>query len=152
MEAEETPKTLIELQEENQRLRRALEELSILNQIGSVISSTMSLNGIVELIVQESVTQLNVEQGAVMLLQDMTEGDPFRTMARKAYEGSDIVPFRFGQQLTGWMLKNQKPLLINNFQEDDQLGAVVTGDFAPSCGRDHLPSCLVLLAALRRGD
>ena len=130
MEAEETPKTLIELQEENQRLRRALEELSILNQIGSVISSTMSLNGIVELIVQESVTQLNVEQGAVMLLQNMTEGDPFRTMARKAYSDSDIVPFRFGQQLTGWMLKNQKPLLINNFQEDDQLGAIVTGDFA----------------------
>ena len=50
-----------------------------------------------------------------MLLQNMAEGDPFRTMARKAYSGSDIVPFRFGQQLTGWMLKNQKPLLINNF-------------------------------------
>ena len=128
MDAEETPKTLSELQEENQRLRRALEELSILNQIGSVISSTMSLNGIVELIVQESVTQLNVEQGAVMLLQNMAEGDPFRTMARKAYEGSDIVPFRFGQQLTGWMLKNQKPLLINNVREDERLGAVATGD------------------------
>ena len=124
MEAEETPTTLIELREENQRLRRALEELSILNQIGTVISSTMSLNGIVELIVQESVTQLNVEQGAVMLLQNMAEGDPFRTMARKAYSGSDIVPFRFGQQLTGCMLKNQKPLLINNVQEDDRLGAV----------------------------
>ncbi len=128
MEAEETPKTLTELREENQRLRRALEELSILNQIGTVISSTMSLNGIVELIVEESVAQLNVEQGAVMLLQKMTEGDPFRTMARKAYSGSDIVPFRFGQQLTGWMLKNQKPLLINNVKEDDRLGAVSSGD------------------------
>ena len=128
MEAEETPKTLTELREENQRLRRELEELSILNQIGTVISSTMSLNGIVELIVEESVAQLNVEQGAVMLLQKMTEGDPFRTMARKAYSGSDIVPFRFGQQLTGWMLKNQKPLLINNVKEDDRLGAVSSGD------------------------
>ena len=128
MEAEEAPRTLIELQEENQRLRRALEELSILNQIGSVISSTMSLTGIVESIVEESVAKLNVEQGAVMLLQNMAEGDPFRTMARKAYSGSDIVPFRFGQQLTGWMLKNQKPLLINDFQEDDRLGSVSTGD------------------------
>ncbi len=90
MEAEETPKTLIELQEENQRLRRALEELSILNQIGSVISSTMSLNGIVELIVQESVTQLNVEQGAVMLLQNMTDGDDKSTKFRKLLQSKRL--------------------------------------------------------------
>ena len=117
------------LEEENRRLRRAVQELSILNQIGSVIGSTMSLNAIVELVVQESVTQLNVEQGAVMLLQNMEDGDPFRTMARKAYSGSAIVPFRFGQQLTGWMLKNQKPLLVNNLAEDENFEAVVEGDF-----------------------
>ena len=117
------------LEEENRRLRRAVQELSILNQIGSAIGSTMSLNAIVELVVQESVTQLNVEQGAVMLLQDMEDGDPFRTMARKAYSGSAIVPFRFGRQLTGWMLKNQKPLLVNNLAEDKNFEAVAEGDF-----------------------
>ena len=117
------------LEEENRRLRRAVQELSILNQIGSAIGSTMSLNAIVELVVQESVTQLNVEQGAVMLLQNMEDGDPFRTMARKAYSGSAIVPFRFGQQLTGWMLKNQKPLLVNNLAADKNFEAVGEGDF-----------------------
>ena len=117
------------LEEENRRLRRAVQELSILNQIGSAIGSTMSLNAIVELVVQESVTQLNVEQGAVMLLQNMEDGDPFRTMARKAYSGSAIVPFRFGQQLTGWMLKNQKPLLVNNLATDKNFEAVVEGEF-----------------------
>ena len=104
------PQTLAELQAENHRLRRAVEELSILNGISSAISSMLSVNSIVEMIVQESVKYLNVEQGAVMLLRNEADSDPFRTMARKAYSGSDVVPYRFGQQLTGWMLKNQKPL------------------------------------------
>lgn len=129
MSAGQTPTTIAQLEDENRRLRRAVEELSILNAIASAISSTMSLNAIVELVVQESVKQLNVEQGAVMLLQQEESADPFRTMARKAYSGSDVVPFRFGQQLTGWMLKNQKPLVINNLQEDTRFKALATPEF-----------------------
>ena len=129
MESDPSQKTLAELEQENRRLRRAVEELSILNAIGTAASSTMSVNAIVELIVQESVRQLKVEQGSVMLLQDETDNDPFRTMARKAHSGSDVVPFRFGQQLTGWMLKHQKPLLINNLREDPRFKAVASSDF-----------------------
>ena len=118
-----------ELEEETRRLRRAVEELSILNAIGSAIGSTMDLNEVVELIVQESVKNLNVEQAAVMLLQQDEASDPFRTMARKAHSGNELVPFRFGQQLTGWMLKNRKPLLINDIQEDDRFRSVAASDF-----------------------
>jgi PAS domain S-box-containing protein len=129
MTPELKPRTLVELEEENRRLRRAIEELSIINSISGAISSTMSLNSIVEMIVQESVKYLNVEQGAVMLLRNETDADPFRTMARKAYSGSDVVPYRFGQQLTGWMLKNQTPLLINELQSDPRFKGVATEDF-----------------------
>jgi len=122
-------RSLAELEEENRRLRRAVEELSILNAIGSAIGSTMDLNEVVELIVQESVKNLNVEQAAVMLLQQDEDSDPFRTMARKAHSGAEVVPFRFGQQLTGWMLKNRKPLLINNLHDDDRFRTVAPSDF-----------------------
>ncbi|MBI1355953.1 MAG: GAF domain-containing protein [Acidobacteria bacterium] len=122
-------RNLADLEEENRRLRRAVEELSILNAIGSAIGSTMDLNEVVELIVQESVKNLNVEQAAVMLLQHDEETDPFRTMARKAHSGTEVVPFRFGQQLTGWMLKHRKPLLINNLQEDERFKTVAPSDF-----------------------
>ena len=85
-----------ELEAENQRLRRAVEELSTLNAIGTAIGSTMSVNAIVELIVQESVKHLDVEQAAVMLLKHDEDADPFRTMARKAYSGTETraVPLR----------------------------------------------------------
>lgn len=122
-------RSLAELEEENRRLRRAVEELSILNAIGSAIGSTMDLNEVVELIVQESVKNLNVEQAAVMLLQHDEDSDPFRTMARKAHSGTEVVPFRFGQQLTGWMLKNRKPLLINDLHQDDRFRTVAPSDF-----------------------
>ena len=92
MESDPSQKTLAQLEQENRRLRRAVEELSILNAIGTAASSTMSVNAIVELIVQESVRQLKVEQGSVMLLQDETDNDPFRTMARKAHSGSGRRP------------------------------------------------------------
>ena len=120
---------MAELLAENVRLRRAVEELSILNGISGAISSMMSVNSIVEMIVQESVKYLNVEQGAVMLLRNEEDPDPFRTVARKAYSGSDAVPFRFGQQLTGWMLKNQKPLLINDLRNDARFRNVAEADF-----------------------
>jgi GAF domain-containing protein len=129
MISDSKPRTLPQLEDENRRLRRAVEELSIINSISGAIGSTMSLNSIVELIVQESVKYMNVEQGAVMLLRSEEENDPFRTMARKAYSGSDAVPYRFGQQLTGWMLKNQTPLLINDLQNDPRFKNVATVDF-----------------------
>jgi PAS domain S-box-containing protein len=129
MISDSKPRTLPQLEDENRRLRRAVEELSIINSISGAIASTMSLNSIVELIVQESVKYLDVEQGAVMLLRSEEEADPFRTMARKAYSGSDAVPYRFGQQLTGWMLKNQTPLLINDLQNDPRFKNVATQDF-----------------------
>jgi len=130
MSEEHPPSTLAEFQAENARLRRAVEELSILNGISGAISSMMSVDSIVEMIVQESVKYLNVEQGAVMLLRNEEDTDPFRTVARKAYSGSDAVPFRFGQQLTGWMLKNQKPLLINDLGNDVRFRNVASPDFS----------------------
>jgi PAS domain S-box-containing protein len=129
MDTDPKPKTREELEAENLRLRRAVEELSTLNAIGTAIGSTMSVNAIVELVVQESVKHLDVEQAAVMLLKHDEDADPFRTMARKAYSGTETVPFRFGQQLTGWMLKNRKPLLINDLKQDPRFRAVATEDF-----------------------
>ena len=68
--SEPSEPSLSELQVENARLRRAVEELSVLNGISGAISSMTSVNSIVEMIVQESVKYLNVEQGAVMLLRN----------------------------------------------------------------------------------
>jgi sigma-B regulation protein RsbU (phosphoserine phosphatase) len=111
------------------RLRRAVEELSILNEIATAINSTMHVHQIVDLIVRKCLKLLDVEQAAVMLLDEKKDEKPFQTMVRLADTSSLILPFRLDAQLTGWMLKNQKPLLINAFQQDDRFKEFSVGPF-----------------------
>ena len=120
MDLEATNQQLKRLTEENKRLRLAVEELSILNDIATAITSTQSLEQIVELIVQKCVKHLKVEQGAVMLLDEKDQDNPFHTMVRKQDTVADILPYRLDTQLTGWMLKNKTPLLVNDFKNDDR--------------------------------
>ena len=118
MDREETDQQLNRLTEENTRLRLAVEELSILIDIATAITSTQSLEQIVELIVQKCVKHLKVEQGAVMLLDEQDQENPFHTMVRKQDSVADILPYRLDTQLTGWMIKNKAPLLVNDFKND----------------------------------
>ncbi|HER43092.1 MAG TPA: hypothetical protein ENO08_01360, partial [Candidatus Eisenbacteria bacterium] len=71
------------LNEENKRLRAAVEELSILNDIATTISSTLTLEQIIELIIRKCIKHLDVEQGAIMLLDEKNKDGAFKTMIRK---------------------------------------------------------------------
>lgn len=113
-------KNIDQLIEENTRLRAAVEELSILNDIATAISSTQSLEKIVDLIVHKCVKHLRVEQGAVMLLNEEDMHKPFHTMIRKQDSLINSLPYRLDTQLTGWMLKNRTPLLVNNLETDSR--------------------------------
>jgi sigma-B regulation protein RsbU (phosphoserine phosphatase) len=107
------------IERENQRLRAAVEELSILNDIATAIGSTSSLEHVIELIVHKCIKHLRVEQATITLLNNRDKGTAFRTMIRGADTSHQAtVPFRLDTELTGWMLKNQKPLLVNDLQND----------------------------------
>jgi phosphoserine phosphatase RsbU/P len=106
------------LEEENKRLRNAIAELSIINDIATTINSTQPVEQIVDIIVRKCVKHLNVEQGAIMLLNEEDKEKPLHTMIREQQSSLDLLPYRFDAQLTGWMLKNQEPLLVNNLKED----------------------------------
>jgi len=102
------------------QLRTAVQELAILNDIATAISSVYELNQVVELIVMKCVKHLKVEQGAVMLLNKEQTSNPFQTMVRQTDSQSEIIPYHLGVQLSGWMLQNEKPLMVNDFQHDER--------------------------------
>jgi len=108
------------LEEENKRLRRAVDELSIINEVASAVTSTWSLDEIVDSIVQKCVKHLNVEQGAVLLFGKQDEPDALRTMVRRVDSEVGAIPYRLGDQLNGWMLKNQQPLVIDDLAADER--------------------------------
>lgn len=117
------------LERENQRLKAAIEELSILNDIATAINSAVSLETLIEKIVHKCIKHLGAEQGTVTLLESSEQNSPFRTMIRSTDTSRDILPYHLDTQLTGWMLKNKKPLLINNFQDDDDFQTVHSDDY-----------------------
>ncbi len=129
MDSSNLSESNLKLQEENKRLRTAIEELSVLNEISTAISSIQPLEQIIDLIVRKCVKNIKVEQGAVMLLDEQDQDKPFRTMIRKQDSVSNILPFRLDTQLTGWMLKNKTPLLINDLESDTRFKYMMNEDF-----------------------
>jgi phosphoserine phosphatase RsbU/P len=117
------------LLEENRRLKIAIEELSALNDIATAITSNQSVENVVDLIVRKCIKHLKVQQAVVMLLDEKDIANPFRTMIRKQETVNNILPLRLDTQLTGWMLKNKSPLLINNFKEDNRFNFIVKEEF-----------------------
>jgi len=115
---------ITQIEKENVRLKEAVEELSIINEIAVAISSTMEVEQIVDLIIKKCVKHLKAEQADVLLLDETETGQPFHTMIRRADTTANISPYRLDAQLTGWMLKHQKPLVVNDFANDERFGKI----------------------------
>ncbi|MFC2139515.1 SpoIIE family protein phosphatase [Bacteroidota bacterium] len=109
-----------QLEEENKRLKISVTELSVLNDIATTISSTQPIDQIIDQIIARCVKHLNVEEGTIVLWKPEEEDKPFQTMIRKQDVSKFRLPIRLDNQLTGWMLKNKKPLLINDFKADNR--------------------------------
>ncbi len=124
-----TRRALERLRAENRRLKAALQELSILNEVSTAVSSASSLDATVDLIVQKCVKHLKVQQGAVLLLDKPEAGSALKTMVRKVDRDADsAIPMRLSDQITGWMLKNQKPLVVNDLASEARFRAGAGGD------------------------
>ena len=106
------------LKKEVTRLQKVVQELSILNDIASAISSTNSVETIINLIVNKCIKHLMVEQCVVMLLEKEENSEEFHTMIRRADKSKINLPFKLDTQLLGWMIQYKKPLLINDLKND----------------------------------
>ena len=113
------------LEAENAGLRRAVEELSILNEVATAVSSASSLNEVIDLVVRKCVKHLRVEQAAVLMLSGQDEAAALRTMVRKVETDMQRNPFRLSDQVVGWIIKNQAPLVINDVATDDRFRAPI---------------------------
>jgi sigma-B regulation protein RsbU (phosphoserine phosphatase) len=108
------------LQAENQKLKQAVEELSLLNEIATAVSSTMAMEEINKLIVGKCLSRINAEQGYVSLVSNQEKVEKTNTLIRVFDKSTLSVPFRLGITLTGWMHKHQAPLLVNDAFADER--------------------------------
>jgi sigma-B regulation protein RsbU (phosphoserine phosphatase) len=129
-----------QLEQENRRLKRAVDELSVLNEIATAISSTQNLEQIIDKIVEKCVKHLHVQQAVVNLLDENAKVQQLNTMVRRV-DTSAVIPLRLDTELTGWMIKNQKPLLSNDLQSDRRFSFSKTEE-AGICSVLSAPMCL----------
>lgn len=116
------------LQEENLRLRKAVDELSLLNELARVISSTMSLDGVIEGVVKRAVRAVHGQQGMITLVDEVSPME-MKTLVRAQNSTSQHEQFHLNQNILGWMMINKKPLLSNDLLHDPRFSGVkVEGD------------------------
>ena len=120
--AEQNPAAL-KLEEENRRLKRAIDELSILNDLGRAISASLDSQEIMQTIIRRSLRAVTAEQGVITLV-DERASQPMRTLVRTMVSSSDHEQFQVNQALLGWMHLNKKPLLLNKPKSDDRFQGV----------------------------
>ncbi|UCE24885.1 MAG: GAF domain-containing sensor histidine kinase [Candidatus Zixiibacteriota bacterium] len=100
-------------------LKRAVDELSVLNNIAAAVNITMSEDDLSRIIVSHCARHLGAEQGAIFMLPDeVTDPQDFRTYVRASDSSKTGLPIHLDQQLTGWMIKNKTTLICNAPSQD----------------------------------
>lgn len=108
------------IQDENERLKHLVDELTILNDLSRAMSSTMGVQEIMASIITKSIQTIGVEQGTIMLVEENSQVF-FRTLIRGVAEEHQGKIYKLGEYLTGWMLNHRKPFLCNDITCDDRL-------------------------------
>ena len=106
--------------DKTQQLQLAVNELRVLNDIATTITSIQPVEEIIDQIVLKCIKHLGVEEGTISLLEKEEQEQQFHTMVRRHNTSSEKVPIRLDDRLKGWMLKNQSTLMSNNIKEDDR--------------------------------
>lgn len=110
---------LLALQQENLRLKRAVEELSFLNDLARAIGASTSLQDIMQTVVHRAVQAIHASQGVITLV-DAKAVDPMRTLVRDMAATGVQQPFRPHELLLGWMQYHKMPLVLNHPREDQR--------------------------------
>lgn len=115
----QTEQELQRLTKENTRLRRAVDELAILNDLALAISGSLDSEKIMRSIISKSIRALEAEQGDITLV-DEEKSDTGQTLVRSMVSSTERAPLHLDQNLLGWMQINKKPLMINDPDNDQR--------------------------------
>ncbi len=112
-----------ELLDEIRKLRRAVSELSILNDLAREIGASTDSSKIMQRVINRSLRAVNAEQGNITLVGE-DSADPFKTFVRDMVSSSQHQPYHIDQALLGWMHLNKKILSITNPKNDTRFAGV----------------------------
>lgn len=115
------------LKQENERLNRAVYELSILNELAREIGASVNSQDVMQTVISRSLRAVNAEQGVITLSPTAKDGK-MKTLVRSMATTGDKKPYHVDQALLGWMQLNKTPLLISEPKNDERFKGVQWDD------------------------
>ncbi len=115
------------LQRENARLRRAVEELSVLNETAAAVGRAADLGAAVEVLVHRALAALDADEGVIVLVGEapVEDGPSPATFVRSLATVADPVTHHPSASLIGWVQTHQRPLLVADPAGDPRFAGAV---------------------------
>ncbi len=111
------------MEDEIKRLRRSVEELSVLNDLARAIGGLMKPQEVMHTIIHRSVRAVQAEQGAITMVEEEPK-DIMKTLVRTMMSQTGQHPYHFTDSLLGWMQLHQVPILLNAPRDDPRFRGV----------------------------
>lgn len=111
------------MEEENRRLRRAVEELSILNDLAIAVGTASDPHEMVHKLVDRLMRAIRAEQATVTLFEGALQ-DSAKTQVRVMASSTELPQYHMNNAFVGWMELYKKPLVINDPPNDDRFKGV----------------------------
>ena len=105
------------LRDEIDRLKNSVLELRVLNEIAVSSGKATDIDQMLNLILQKSINAIEAEQGSILLVTK-DKNDPLVTFVRQDDTSSLKHTYHIGSNITGWVLLNKKPLIIEDLSSD----------------------------------
>jgi len=121
--SDQPTRSLEVLERENLQLRRAVDELSILNELSAAIGASRDVQDVIQTIIRRSLKAVRAEQGVITLVGEEAT-DPTKTLVRTMASSGESEAYSPDQNLLGWMHLHKRPLVINEPRSDDRFRGV----------------------------
>ncbi|HSD63161.1 MAG TPA: ATP-binding protein [Ignavibacteriaceae bacterium] len=108
---------ITELEAEITRLKAAVNELKILNEIAVLSGKATNIDQILHLMIEKSINAVGAEQASILLVTS-NKRKPFKTIIRQDDTSSLKHDYHIGTSLTGWVMLNKESLIIEDLQKD----------------------------------
>ena len=105
--------------DELERLKSAVNELTVLNDLALAAGSSMEVDSMLDIIVEKARKAVNAEQGSIMLVTSRPDM-PLQTLIRQADRSQIMSGYKIGVPISGWVLKYRQPLLIEDLSTDSR--------------------------------
>ena len=118
---EEDPE-VVRLRAEVANLRRAVEELSVLNDAATAVGQAADLDTAIEALVHRALDALGADEGVIVLVNDaLTQGDTSpATFVRSVATHTDHETHHPSVSLLGWVQTHQRPLIVDDPASDER--------------------------------